>query len=75
MDFFKKIWVRIISSLLLGGLIQEGVHIKTGDPNRLQTSNFSLLYALIVFLIFTIMIRIADRYYKEDNDLDLNKKN
>ncbi|MNK27343.1 hypothetical protein D3C87_456970 [compost metagenome] len=54
----RKVWVRVLISLFLGGAVSEGIHISTGDPNRPQETNFTILYAVIAFLILTITVNI-----------------
>jgi len=62
MKYLKKIWVRIIVSLLAGGLITELIHISTGDPNRPMTTNLTLFYALIVYGVLTLIVKkLTDR--------------
>lgn len=53
----RRTWVRIIISLFAGGAISELIHITTGDPNRTQETNLSLLYAVIVFGIISWKVR------------------
>ena len=55
MDALRKTWVRIIISLFGGGMASELIHVLTGDPNRPMTTNLSLLYALIIFFILSIV--------------------
>jgi len=57
MKYLRIIWVRIIISLLAGGMVSELIHISTGDPNRPVTTNFSVLYALIIYGILTFWVR------------------
>ncbi|MNJ84342.1 hypothetical protein D3C87_17930 [compost metagenome] len=54
----RKVWVRILISLFLGGVVSEGIHISTGDPNRPQENNFTILYAVIAYVILTIAVNI-----------------
>jgi hypothetical protein len=57
----KKNWVLVIVSLFLGGLVTEIIHVSTGDPNRPRTTNLSLLYGIIIFVVLKVMIKISDR--------------
>ena len=50
----KNNFIRIIVSLILGGAITELIHISTGDPNRPQEHNFSIFFAIIFYVAFTI---------------------
>lgn len=61
MKYLRKIWVRAIISMLFGALTTEIIHIATGDPNRPMGTNFTLIYALIVFLILTFLLRKMDK--------------
>ncbi len=59
MQLLRKIWVRIIVSLLLGGMTTEIVFLTTGDPTRhrsVNDSNFTFLYAGIIFLVLTFLV-------------------
>ena len=60
MSYLRKTWVRIIISLLSGGLVMELIHISTGDPNREMKSNFSLLIAGIIYAMLSYYIRVSD---------------
>jgi hypothetical protein len=63
MKYLRKTWVKVLVSLIGGGMVTEIIHISTGDPNRPMTANLSLLYALIIFGILTFLV------YKTDNNL------
>lgn len=54
----RKVWVRVLISLFLGGAVSEGIHISTGDPNRPQENNFAILYAVIAYVILTVIVNI-----------------
>jgi hypothetical protein len=56
MEFIKKLWVRIVISLIGGGLASEIIFLLTGNPYRhrsVNDPNFTLFYALIIFLVLT----------------------
>ncbi len=59
MKYLKKTWIRVLVSLIGGGMATELIHISTGDPNRPMTVNQSLLFAVIIFVILEIIVRIA----------------
>ncbi len=61
MNLLRKVWFRMIISLLGGGAITELIHISTGDPNRPMTSNNSVFYGLIIFIVLTLIVRKKDR--------------
>lgn len=60
MKYLKKIWIRVVVSLIGGGMATELIHISTGDPNRPMTTNPSLLYAVIIFVILSFIVSNAD---------------
>lgn len=60
MKTIRKPWVQILISLIGGGMITEIIHISTGDPNRPMENNFSILYALIIYGILTMIIKYID---------------
>ncbi|MEP6713869.1 MAG: hypothetical protein ABJA37_15690 [Ferruginibacter sp.] len=60
MKYLRKVWVRIIVSLIGGGMMMELLHISTGDPNRPMVSNFSLLFGIIIFALISFYIRLVD---------------
>ncbi|MCF2874057.1 MULTISPECIES: hypothetical protein [unclassified Tenacibaculum] len=53
MKYIEKRWVRIVLSLVLGGMITEILHITTGDPNRPREFNPTLFFALIIFILLS----------------------
>jgi len=57
MTYLKIIWVRILISLISGGAINEILHIATGDPNRPQRYNLSLLYAIVIYFLLTAWVK------------------
>lgn len=57
MKILNKTWFRVIISLFLGAFIQEIIHISTGDPNRPQGANLTLIYAGIIYLLITLFIK------------------
>ena len=63
MKYLEKLWVRVLVSLFVGGMLTEIIHISTGDPNRPQTSNPSLFYAALLFVVITIILRASKKGY------------
>lgn len=63
MQYLKITWIRIVISLFSGGMINELIHISTGDPNRPMTMNLSLLYAFIVYGILTFIIKKSNNTF------------
>jgi hypothetical protein len=61
MNLLAKTWFRVVISLFGGFAVNEIVHISTGDPNRPQTSNFGLLYAIVIFGLLTFVIKRTEK--------------
>lgn len=47
MKYVQKTWVRILVSLVVGGIAAEVIHLSTGDPNRDRGNNSN-------FIMFTV---------------------
>lgn len=60
MKYLRKTWIRVIVSLIGGGMATEIIHISTGDPNRPMTTNPSLFFAVIIFVVLSFIVRNAD---------------
>lgn len=67
MKLLRKTWLRIIISLIGGGMTAELLHIYTGDSNRPMEFNPSLVVAVILFIAITFGIYLYD-YYKIKSD-------
>lgn len=61
MHYLTNTWIRVIISLLGGGMLTELIHISTGDPNRPMTMNLSWLYALVVYAMLTWLVKKSGR--------------
>jgi len=59
----QKTYFRIIISLLGSGLIQEIIHINTGDPNRPQESNplLFIFSTILIYFLFTYLLKKSGR--------------
>ncbi len=57
MRYLENKFIRVIACLFLGGAVSELIHISTGDPNRPETSNFTLLYAIMFYIVFSIYLK------------------
>ncbi|WP_299160500.1 hypothetical protein [uncultured Tenacibaculum sp.] len=57
MKYLEKRWVRIVLSLVLGGMTTEILHITTGDPNRPMEFNPTLIFALIIFILLSFLAK------------------
>jgi len=65
MKYLEKTWIRVIISFVGGGMVMETLHISTGDPNRPMTTNFSLMFAVIIYVLLTLtMTIIRNNRYK-----------
>jgi len=54
----QNVWIRILFSLFCGGFASEMLFMVTGNPTRERTEpNLSLLYALVIFIVLTIVIK------------------
>ena len=60
MEQLRKLWFRLIAGFLGGGFLNELIHILTGDANRPQMHNFSLLYGFIIFIVLTAVVKVHD---------------
>ena len=60
MRYLKITWIRIVISLIAGGMAMELIHIIMGEPNREMRSNFSLLFATIIYALLSYYIRVVD---------------
>lgn len=68
MKYLRKPWLRIIISLIGGGMVMELLHITAGDANRPTGANFSLLFGLIIFVAISFYIRLVD--WRRSKDMD-----
>jgi hypothetical protein len=59
MKYIKITWIRVVVSLLAGGIISELIHISTGDPNRPNSAAgiATIIAALIVYLLLTNLVK------------------
>jgi hypothetical protein len=60
MKYIQKTWVRILVSLLAGGIVAEIIHISTGDPNRPRPGE-SYLVLIVAFIVFFILSAMVNR--------------
>ena len=68
MKYIAQPWMRVIISLIGGGLISELVFILTGDPNRPRDSNYTNTSLVIVVLLYFTLDYVAKQNKKnEDN--------
>ena len=64
MKYIRKLWVRIVVSLLTGGFAAEFVHVKTGNASP-ELSNLILVVVgfLMFFLLSTVVWFDKYKYY------------
>lgn len=60
MEIIKKLWVRIILSLFLGGVLAEIVHFRTGNSSA---SNILVLIGFII-MFFILSLTVWFNIYK-----------
>ena len=60
MKYLEKTWVRIIVSLLAGGIITELIMMSSADPNHTvspdRNSTYALFLGSIIYLVLTAII-------------------
>lgn len=65
MEYFQKTWVRVIVSLLAGGILTEILSMHSTDPNHLTTpdrsSQYTLLAGFLIYIVFTAVIKKTGR--------------
>lgn len=61
MKYLQKPWIRIIISLIAGGMISEILHISTGDPNRPMGSGSSFIVLGSAFIVYLILTSISQK--------------
>jgi hypothetical protein len=57
MRYLENKFVRVVVCLISGGAISELIHISTGDPNRPQETNLSILYAVVFYIAFSFYLK------------------
>ena len=71
MQLIKKIWVRVLISLLFGGFVTEIIHIKTGNPTDVPV----MPLAFLSFLLLTALVWLDNyKYYFFPNRYSKNDK-
>ncbi len=68
MKYLRKPWLRLLISLIGGGMVMELLHITTRDANRPMGANFSLLFGVIIFAAISFYIRLVD--WRRSKDMD-----
>ena len=61
MRHLKKLWIRILVSLLGGGFANEIFFLSTGDPTRSREhegTGITLIAAVIIFGIITLIVEV-----------------
>jgi len=64
MKHIKKIWVRLLLSVLAGGVMAEIVHMKTGNSSPEASNMIVYLGAIIMFSFLSFIVWVEKyRYY------------
>ena len=61
MKYLKKLWVRILVSLIGGGMANEILFLSTGDPTRSRENEgngITLIAAIAVFILITLLVDV-----------------
>jgi len=61
MIYLKKLWVRIVVSLIGGGAANEILFLSTGDPTRSRENEgngITLIAAVVIFILLTILVSV-----------------
>ena len=65
MNYLQKPWIRVIISLLLGGILTEIFTMHTSDRNHINTPDKSSLYTLvsgfIIYILLTVVVNKSGR--------------
>ena len=56
MKLIRKIWVRALISLLLGGVCAEFAHIRFGELNPQTATTITWLSTLVIFSLFSLIV-------------------
>lgn len=61
MSYLKKLWIRILISLVGGGMANEIFFLSTGDPARSRENEgngITLIAAIIIFVMITLLVEV-----------------
>ncbi len=61
MKYLKITWIRIVISLLAGGMITEIIQISKGDANSPATSGDSLLVIICAIISFFLLTSLVNK--------------
>ena len=64
MKYLKTMWIRIVISLILGGMSMEVIFLLSGDPYRNRSAddpNFSIGFAVVFYFILTGIVKLLGR--------------
>ena len=68
MKYLSKVWVRVLVSLIGGGMTQEIVFLSTGDATRPRENEGSGITMGASIMIFIILTFLASYYLKKRVD-------
>lgn len=61
MEILQKTWVRILVSLLLGGILNECFIIATGKANEEQDGSYSFVFLMASVAFFAALTFLVNR--------------
>ncbi len=66
MKVIKKVWVRILLSLFVGGMFAEIMHIRTGDASVETSNKYVYVMGFVTYLVLTGFIWFSNylKYWK-----------
>ncbi len=59
MKYLRKTWIRVLVSLIGGGITQEIFFLCTGDPTRSREnegSGITMIAAIVIFIILSVIV-------------------
>lgn len=61
MKYLKKPWIRILVSLIGGGMANEILFLSTGDPTRSRENEgngITLIASIAIFILITLLVDV-----------------
>ena len=74
MRAIKKVWVRILISLFVGGIFSELMHIRTGDASVETSNNHVYTFGIFTYILLTVLIWVSN-YLKYWKGYSISKNN
>ena len=60
MKLIKKVWFRVIHSLIIGGMFSEMMHIKTGDSAIITSNKYVFTVGFISYISLTKLYELTE---------------